>query len=331
MEQENIVKNWLTASVFEYSCKKHFISVIEKVLKDKELSSDLHISFADSDVSEKQKVKPIFLLIEILRHLLSSVESFASETNTNGHPWNSDALPKIISLLEKTYEQCEFISIKKFFSLLFQLKFLDLMHLLRSNLEAAVLMQKLNSHFPRGSTQKASLEKQFFIENPKILVKVEESCNQCRRLILKLATDTTYRSIYMKEQFSNDMKKMMADSVTLLKEVISNLNSNVGCTAIEKHLQNASNEPVPDDLGSQLLLDYLQPEITPESLLKFLNELEPALEPPSGGFSSCLLPFDTLSECSDVAMDSDCDESGSESCSEDSSDEKDKTLVDIKL
>lgn len=58
-------------------------------------------------------------------------------------------------------------------------------------------------------------------------------------------------------------------------------------------------------MGSQLLLDYIQPEITPESLLKFLNEMGSALEPPSGGFSSCLLPFDTLSECSDVLMDSD--------------------------
>lgn len=56
------------------------------------------------------------------------------------------------------------------------------------------------------------------------------------------------------------------------------------------------------------MLDYLQPEITEETLLQFLNEIEPSLEPPSGGFSSCLLPFDTLSECSDVPMDSECEE-----------------------
>ena len=71
-------------------------------------------------------------------------------------------------------------------------------------------------------------------QNPKVLIKVEESCNQCRRLILKLSTDTSYKLLYMKEQFLNDMKKMVLESVILLKEVITNLSSNVGLTTIEK-------------------------------------------------------------------------------------------------
>lgn len=71
-------------------------------------------------------------------------------------------------------------------------------------------------------------------QNPKILDKVEESCAQCRKLILKLATDSTYKSLYMSQQFSNDMEKMMIESVILIKEVISNLSSSAGCTVIEK-------------------------------------------------------------------------------------------------
>lgn len=74
-------------------------------------------------VNRRQNVKPVYLFIQVLRRLLSSVETFASAP-INSYPWNSSDLPEIIKLLEKTYEQCEFISLKKFFSLLSQLKFL---------------------------------------------------------------------------------------------------------------------------------------------------------------------------------------------------------------
>lgn len=68
----------------------------------------------------------------------------------------------------------------------------------------------------------------------KILDKVEESYSQCRRLILKLATDSSYRSLYMKEQFLVDMRKMIKDSLVLLKEIIDNLSLNAGITAVER-------------------------------------------------------------------------------------------------
>ncbi|GIY76653.1 uncharacterized protein CEXT_119351 [Caerostris extrusa] len=69
-----------------------------------------------------------------------------------------------------------------------------------------------------------------------------------------------------------------------------------------------------NDLSIQLLLDYIQPEITDEALLKFLDDFEPILnsQPPTG-LSSCLLPFDTMSEVSDDEdsehSESDCESS----------------------
>lgn len=328
MDQENIVKNWLTATVFEYSCKNNFIPVIKKILNDQELSQSLCKNLTcDLIKNDRENIKPVFILIVMLRRLLSAVETFASDIAVNCYPWNSDDLQKIIKLLERTYEQCEFISLKKFFSVVTQLKFLDLMHLLRSKDESSLLVQKLNLYFPRWqANQKANLEKQFSIENPKILDKVEESNTQCRRLILKLVADPAYRTHYMSQQFSNDMKKMMIESVIYLKEIIENLSSNSGQTVMEKGFLHHRICSESEDLGYQVLFDYIQPEATSESLLRFLDELDPALAPPTGGFSSCLLPFDTMSECSD-AMDLDCDDSESESSADESPDEKDQTLT----
>jgi len=243
------------------------------------------------------------------------VETFAFNVYNNTYPWNTNAVPQIIALLERTFEQCEFISLRKFFSLTTQIKFLDFMHLLRLKVDSAILMQKLNVHFPRWqASHKLKLEQQFSIDNPKVLEKVEESYTQCRRLILKLSADTAYRSEYMNNQFSADMKKMMSESSAYLKEAIHSLSGNAGLTVIEKTFQ----QQVPsEELGFQLIFDYLQPDAKSEELIKFLDEMETSLAPPTGGFSSCLLPFDTISECSDGAMESDSESVSEFSCGDD--------------
>lgn len=100
-----------------------YIFTLLEILKDENLALNLPNGLSNQDSEEKHKVKPIFCLIEVLRHLLSSVEKF-TEMKTENCIFNTDSLPKMIRLLEKTYEQCEFLRVKKFFSLLFQLKYL---------------------------------------------------------------------------------------------------------------------------------------------------------------------------------------------------------------
>lgn len=78
-----------------------------------------------------------------------------------------------------------------------------------------------------------------------------------------------------------------------------------------QNLEISSNEVeghASDDLVSLVMSDNLQQaDITEDRLFTFLDEIELAVELPSGGLSS-YIPFDVMSECSDTAIGSELDE-----------------------
>ncbi|KAF8787252.1 hypothetical protein HNY73_008871 [Argiope bruennichi] len=287
------------------------------MLEDKDLASKVlqNSPCIEQNSQNKSKIQPIFILISLLRKL-HSLENFSKISKNSS---KLDILPVIIELLETAYRQSNFISLKRFFTLISELKLLDLLNLIVDDSESSLVVQKLNQHFPRWTaTYRSNIEKNFLIENSKVLDKVEESHTQCRRLILKLAMDKAYKTKYMKEQYPNDMNRLMQESKTYIMEIVTALESQTGSSVLEKMLNGEETESLDsNDLGIQLLLDYVQPGITDDALLRFLDDFEPILNSqPTTGLSSCLLPIDTMSEVSDYEncedsnqSDSDCESS----------------------
>ncbi|GFY67269.1 uncharacterized protein TNIN_280001 [Trichonephila inaurata madagascariensis] len=98
-----------------------------------------------------------------------------------------------------------------------------------------LIIQKLNQHFPHwNAAYRTNIAKSFQIENSKILDKVAESHTQCRRLILRLAMDKSYREKYLSEQYSNDISRLKRESKAYLSEVIVDLESCAGNSSVEK-------------------------------------------------------------------------------------------------
>ncbi|GBM29644.1 hypothetical protein AVEN_125292-1 [Araneus ventricosus] len=320
----------LSSIIFEHACKQELEGVLRNMLEDKDLVSKVleNSTNTEQNSQKKSKIQPIFILISLLRKL-HSLESFSKISKNSS---KLDILPVVIELLETAYRQCNFISLKKFFTLTSELKLLDLLNLIVDNSESSLVVQKLNQHFPRWTaTYRSNIEKNFVIENTKVLDKVEESHTQCRRLILKLAMDKSYKTKYMTEQYSNDMNRLMQESKVYILEVITALKSQNGCSVLEKMLNGDEMESFDsNDLGVQLLLDYVQPGITDDALLRFLDDFEPILNSqPATALSSCLLPIDTMSEVSD---DENCEDSDqSESDYENSQDAGDhvKSFADV--
>lgn len=251
--------------------------------------------------SEKSQIKPVFMLIYLLKKLHSSdllVE--------NGSKLN-DVLPVIIDLLETTFCQFNFMSLKKYFTLISELKLLELLSLIKTNGEFSHAVKKLNHYFPRWTpSYRTELEKKFLIDNPKILDKVEESYAQCRRLIFKLTVDGKYREKYFSEQYSNDHYRIVKESKDYFKEIINALLFCAGSSKLDMMLKDTENVNS-NDMNILLLLEYSVPDISDESLMKFFEDLEPTLNSqPNTSLDSCLQPFNSLTE------DEDSDSSDSE-------------------
>ncbi|GFR19581.1 uncharacterized protein TNCT_202631 [Trichonephila clavata] len=303
--------------LFEHACKKEFNGVLQNVLQDKDLASKIlkNSSSSESESPENPKINPVFMLIFILKKL-NSIENFEKLSN------NSDvSLPTIIDLLESTYKQYSFISCKKYFILMSELRLLDMINYVVDDSDPPLIIQKLNLHFPHwNAAYRTNIAKSFQIENSKILGKVEESHTQCRRLILRLAMDKSYRKKYLSEQYSNDISRLRRESKVYLSEVIADLESCAGNSSLEKIVNGEQiNSSTSNDLGFQLLLDYIQPEISDEALVKFLDDFEPMLcSQPATDLSSCLLPMDTMSESdsesSEDEENSEDDESSKDAC-----------------
>lgn len=324
--QESVILSVL----FEHACKKQFNGVLQNVLQDKDLTSKIlqNSSSSESGSLESPKINPVFMLIFILKKL-NSFEHFEKLSKNSGV-----VLPMVINLLESTYKQYSFISLKKYFTLMSELRLLDLINYIVDDSDSTLVIQKLNQHFPRWNAgYRANIEKNFLIENSKILDKVEESHTQCRRLILRLAMDKSYKKKYLSEQYSNDISRLQRESKTYLSEIIADLESCAGSSSLEKILKgeqmNSSN-----DLGFQLLLDYIQPELSDEAMVKFLDDFEPMLcSQPATGLSSCLLPIDTLSDMSygESSEECECDNENSENerNSDDDENSKDDSCINI--
>uniref|UniRef100_A0A2L2YDZ3 Uncharacterized protein n=2 Tax=Parasteatoda tepidariorum TaxID=114398 RepID=A0A2L2YDZ3_PARTP len=288
--------NAIPSLLFEHACKNSYNNTIAYILNNEDFTSQV-ISSCSS--SEDKQVKPVFIFINLLKKLnslniLSNIDSIPEEL--------SNILSVIIDLLETTYRQYNFISLKKFFTFLSELKLLDLLSLIVKNVESPKILQKLNQHFPRwSSSYKETVEKNYNIENSKILDKVEESHAQCRRLILKLAVDLTFRAKYMTEQYTNDVDRIVKESICYIKEAINALDSCAGSSLLETVVKDEENVADGRDLSVQLLFEYVQPEITDDGLVKFLEDLEPSLnsQPTASALTSCLSPFDSLSEDED--------------------------------
>ncbi|GFT17321.1 uncharacterized protein NPIL_268691 [Nephila pilipes] len=308
----------ILSMLFEHACKKEFNGVLQNTLQTKDLAFKIHenSSSSESGPSEKIKINPLFMLIYILKKFLNSLESFSKISKSSGILM----LPSIIGLLESTYQQYSFISLKKYFTLTSELRLFDLINYIIDDSDSSLVVQKLNKYFPRWNEHyKKNIEQTFHIKNSKILDKVEESHTQCRRLILRLAMDKSYRNNYLSEHYANDIRRLMKESRESLSEIIDELESCAGSSSLEEVVNAEKNDSsISNDLSFQMLLDYIQPEISEEALVKFLDDFDPMLcSQAATGLSSCLLPIETMSEISDDEDSEDTDESESEEKSED--------------
>ncbi|KAG8196777.1 hypothetical protein JTE90_014509 [Oedothorax gibbosus] len=304
--------NWITAVIFEHACKENFKTVTKRMLEDPDLSTKITENTLNSEsvTLQKPRVQPVYLFVSLLKQM-NSLEDFGF--NTASSP-SINVLPTMLELLESTYKQFNFMSLRRYFTLTSELKLLDLLNLIVENSESSLVVQKLNQHFPRWtSNYRLSLEKDYKIENSKVLEKVEESHTQCRRLILKLAVDKSHRAKYMSEQYLTDLNRLTKESKAYILEIITSLELHTGPSALEKiSTEKEMDFSNSDDLSVQLLLDYTQPEITSDTLLKYLDDLGPSFNSqPTSALTSCLLPFDTMSEGSDASeqSDSECESS----------------------
>ncbi|XP_054722661.1 uncharacterized protein LOC129232553 [Uloborus diversus] len=171
----------------------------------------------------------------------------------------------------------------------------DLMNLLTMNVESSEIIAKLNEHYPRWSPQyKSNLQKEFNIENPKVLNYIEASHTQCRRLVLKLAIDQAYKSTYMTDQYSSDVQQIIEESRKYINEVIAALEEISGTSVIEK-LLSGEEKLNTANLSHHLLLESLEPNMTESDLLQFLEDFdrEDSTQQTSS-LASCLLPFGAI-------------------------------------
>ncbi|GFQ78368.1 uncharacterized protein TNCT_316771 [Trichonephila clavata] len=147
--------------LFEHACKKEFNGVLQNVLQDKDLASKIlkNSSSSESESPENPKINPVFMLIFILKKL-NSIENFEKLSN------NSDvSLPTIIDLLESTYKQYSFISCKKYFILMSELRLLDMINYVVDDSDPPLIIQKLNLHFPHwNAAYRTNIAKSFQIE-----------------------------------------------------------------------------------------------------------------------------------------------------------------------
>ncbi|XP_035208073.1 uncharacterized protein LOC118182793 isoform X2 [Stegodyphus dumicola] len=307
---ENNFEQWLTAICFEHAY----------ILDDEDIASKILLCCSKTKIenSEAPAIKPVFLLIYFLRKLLQSLDSFAKEKKYFNILWNPRAVTLTIQLLESIYVKNNFISLKKYFTLISELKLLDLLNLIQENADSSHIIQKLNKHFPRWNTSyKSLIEKDYSIENPKILVKVEESHTQCRRLVLKLAVDQVYRRNYMLEEYSNDVEKLISESKLYITDVITSFIKHAGSSVLERVMSGDDDLCQSASFEMQLLLDYFQDDMSDEELLKLLQDLKPTMHSqPTCGLVSCLRPIDTMSEMTDSCPEMDTEESSEDESSQ---------------
>ncbi|XP_054720405.1 uncharacterized protein LOC129230043 [Uloborus diversus] len=292
MEASN--KEWITAITFEHSCKNNLDSVVRSIMQKENDFTPKLSKFCISNgasIPEKPQVKPIFFFIVLLRKFHQSLTYLKMNSSTS----YSELLPEIVKLMESTFQQYNFMSVKKFLHFISELKLLDLMNLLTMNVESSEIIAKLNEHYPRWSPQyKSNLQKEFNIENPKVLNYIEASHTQCRRLVLKLAIDQAYKSTYMTDQYSSDVQQIIEESRKYINEVIAALEEISGTSVIEK-LLSGEEKLNTANLSHHLLLESLEPNMTESDLLQFLEDFdrEDSTQQTSS-LASCLLPFGAI-------------------------------------
>ncbi|XP_022239192.1 uncharacterized protein LOC106457518 isoform X2 [Limulus polyphemus] len=191
-------------------------------------------------------------------------------------PWDPDVLNMVVELLESQHNVFHFVSLKLFSNLMAELKLMELIRLLLTELDAYSIVQKLNLFFPRWDEKyEKQVEETFKLkEKNKILINLQTSHNRCRRMLLQLLLSVHKRRAYILSSMTEDLKSLARSAVTHVGKVLKLIRRNLPHTAIEQ-IQFTAKEDLAgsSDPAIQILLDHLTPDISEAEFLTLIKNL----------------------------------------------------------